>query len=129
MFANIVEKVREKAKLYPDNVYTAPEDGETNHSLGTPYCSYFNGDNSACEAKGCIFGQVLTELGCEFEDSGDIFTVLYKLYGDPQTELEKSMVAWCGCVQRQQDKQKTWSEAVKFADSYYDFSEKHNDNK
>ncbi len=104
---DIIIKIREKAKLYPGNIYTKPRLQD--------YCSYNKGNNSECSQKGCIFGIVFRELGSSLVDEGDIETMLR------HRELDDNMnkVCWCSEVQMNQDTGMTWRKAVQLADERY----------
>lgn len=109
MIDKIIEKVRAKAAANPDATYRTLNNG--------PRCSYHKGDvieNGNIISHGCIFGQVLKELGDAAADAdGSISGVLFDKYG---LSYHDERSEWCAEVQTFQDRGTAWGKAIRFAD-------------
>lgn len=101
----IIAGVREKAAKSPTNVYQADN------------CLY-NGGNCSDGSIGCIFGQVLKDLGQPVDegDEGRDIIIILGILGIESSSLQKQ---WCGSVQDSQDFGIEWKKAVDKADDTY----------
>jgi hypothetical protein len=104
---SLVQSVRKLAAKYPDTIYP---------SEGLPYCKYTEGTCGA--GKGCIIGQGLQDCGmghiAESADYGGEMSVAALIPAIGITNRNDHM--WLIRVQQQQDANKTWATAVRFAD-------------
>jgi hypothetical protein len=113
----VITRVRELARQYPDAVYQRPEwpDGDSEA------CSYFKGSVSGTNLQGCLFGQPLGEFGILEKDiSRSVSNVLQDQSWDtpnlPFSQQEKDLLHWCDIVQEYQDDGTSWGRAVELAD-------------
>lgn len=109
MIDKIIEMVRAKAAANPNAVYFPPD--------ASNFCSYNKGDvidNGEVISHGCIFGQVLKELGQSVGDyDGSIDNVLHKKF---EPVFDRDDILWCHDVQSHQDDRVRWGDAVRLAD-------------
>lgn len=125
----LIEKVREFANQYPDGVYS--NSGSCCYTIGTV--------KDGPEQCGCIFGQAIKALGGTIEEkiaqvNGADCTFVEGCTGMPNiTALLETrfpyvfntasylQLNWCIAVQRYQDSQMKWGDAIKFADRRYGY--------
>lgn len=108
---DVISAVREKAESNPRTTYCG--DGDK--------CDYTRGRCSN-GAVGCLFGQVLAELGVpvanlkRHDDAGglDIGNVLEKM----GIVMDACEAEWCIHVQQHQDMGEPWAECIEWADSF-----------
>lgn len=105
----VVEKVREIARLDPDYIYRKP-------ALGA--CSNLP---DPLNPHGCIIGYALTALGFKInkEDANEpAYDLISKYLGieDEYTEQQQNDLLWCGDVQRGQDNEYSWGQSIIQAD-------------
>jgi hypothetical protein len=125
--SDLVTKVREIAKAYPDVIYPAQR-----LSKLEPSCSY---EKPACgPGKGCLIGQALSQLGLPeaqlavLSSHGGILSLAMvfggSLFSDftekwqfpPFSEFYRN-IAWLQSVQRKQDRESHWGIAVEEVDN------------
>lgn len=127
---SVILEVRRLAQVTPENKYLRNQ-GPNSYQNEAPMCSYVHGANSHTDKLGCIFGQALNNLGLTIiEDKGTIEALIMGSsnlvhrctglfnndnYGDIANFVMK--LKWCKVVQEEQDKLKTWAEAIEVADN------------
>lgn len=114
MIDQIIATVRKLAADSPNNVYSRPGGIDS-------VCKYFSGKCSN-GSTGCIFGQAFLELELDIdedidEDFGMGIVALLDIELNIEEEYHKKN--WCDKVQRVQDSELSWSEAIKRADEMY----------
>lgn len=106
----VVEKVREIANREPDYIYRK---GEKYVCSNLP---------DPLNPHGCIIGYAMTELGFKiqrdaaYEPAGDLIPIYLGIEDEP-TEEQARHIQWCTFVQRSQDRETPWGQAVELADS------------
>ncbi len=115
----LIEEVKRLANQNPDFVYQSIKNTDDSRR-----CSYT--ESADDPNKGCIFGQAILnlqpELKCVLNGSGaSIKKLLFELGiidADPFTQgYNNPDIEWCGVVQLQQDSERSWADAVKYADA------------
>ena len=111
---DMVAKVREIVQANPDFVYTVNESDEGS-------CAYFPTEGNP---NGCIIGYASRECGHSLD--GDAYTnviastALHRLWGLKESDLwSDPKLRWLHSVQRNQDMDSSWSEAVASANELY----------
>ena len=103
--AETEKRLRQLAQEKPNFVYQSFPNND--HNL----CYYDRGADNGPECSGCLFGQVLQQMGWNDITEMSVLMPIRQIF----CELAQVSVpmSW-GCVQRAQDKGVAWKEAIKY---------------